>query len=264
MGRKAFTLIELLVVIAILVILAGLLLPVFAGAREQARRVTCTSNLKQISTAFRLYADDWDGAWPFTTRKDGPSLAPRSLPELQLEWFWLPIQTYVKNFGVLHCPSDNVSNAERAVGAALLSMEDDRRIPRLSYGVNIWLGGLVGNPPLAPAPDRGIPYPSQTAMLADCALHVFKCLVVTEGDGTRISSVAYANAIRPRDLVDICDLGRSGRGEERHLGGSNVAFVDGHVRFVSASRFLERREVRNGFGVLVQYPIFEPTAVPPQ
>jgi prepilin-type N-terminal cleavage/methylation domain-containing protein/prepilin-type processing-associated H-X9-DG protein len=264
MGRKAFTLIELLVVIAILAILAGLLFPVFARAREQARRATCTSNLKQVSLAFRMYADDWDGAWPFTTRKNGPSLAPRNLPELQLEWFWLPIQPYIKNFGVLHCPSDSVNNAERAVGAELLSMEDDPRIPRLSYGVNIWLGGLVGNPPLPPGPDRGISYPAETALAADCALHVFKCVVTNDPDGTRVSSVAYANVIRPRDLVDICDLGRSGRGEERHGDGTNVAFVDGHVRYVPANRFLERREVRNGFGVRVQYPIFEMTAVPPQ
>ena len=52
-------------------------------------------------------------------------------------------------------------------------------------------------------------------------------------------------------------------GEERHTNGSNVAFCDGHVQFIPADRFLDRKEVRDGFGVRVQYPIFIPTAVPP-
>ena len=65
----------------------------------------------------------------------------------------------------------------------------------------------------------------------------------------------------PRDLVSICDVGVPG--EERHRNGSNVAFVDGHVQFIQADRFLERKEVRDGVGVTVQYPIFKPTALPP-
>jgi len=52
-------------------------------------------------------------------------------------------------------------------------------------------------------------------------------------------------------------------GEERHLNGSNVAFVDGHVQFIPSNRFVERKEVRNGVGVLVQWPIFKPGAVAP-
>ncbi|HAH86615.1 MAG TPA: hypothetical protein DCL60_04515 [Armatimonadetes bacterium] len=60
-SRKGFTLIELLVVIAIIAILAAILFPVFAKAREKARQTTCSSNLKQISTAIQMYAQDWDG-----------------------------------------------------------------------------------------------------------------------------------------------------------------------------------------------------------
>jgi prepilin-type processing-associated H-X9-DG protein len=212
-----------------------------------------------------MYGDDYDGAWPFATLKAPSSLAPRSFEELQYEWFWLPIQPYVRNFGVLHCPSDSVNTAERAIGSVLLGkhMENDPRIPRLSYGVNLWLAGVVGPSGLPAAGDTAISHPAETAMLADCALHVFKCQVATERGGTRVSSVAYANAIRPRQPVDICGLGRSGRGEERHGEGSNVVFVDGHVAFVSASRFLERNEVRSGARVLVQYPIFQPTAAAP-
>src|SRR5215210_8440731 len=62
--RKAFTLIELLVVIAIIAILAAILFPVFAQAREKARQATCQSNLKQIATAFQMYATDYDGTFP--------------------------------------------------------------------------------------------------------------------------------------------------------------------------------------------------------
>jgi prepilin-type processing-associated H-X9-DG protein len=256
-------LIELLVVIAVIAILAAMLFPVFAQAREQARRASCTSNLKQLVSAFRMYADDFDGHTPISTVWAEPrSLAPKNFDELRRSWFMDPIQAYVKNYQVLHCPSDRVKNGERAAGAELLSMADDPRFPRLSYGVNIHLGGVAAaNNPLAGAGDTGVEYPSQTAMIADCALNVFECLMIRRKDGTPVSSVAYANAIRPRDLVWICDLGVPG--EERHLNGSNVAFVDGHVQFIPSNRFVERKEVRNGVGVLVQWPIFKPGAVAP-
>src|SRR5579872_5071957 len=63
-AKKGFTLIELLVVIAIIAILAAILLPVFATARERARQSTCESNLKQIGTAFTAYLQDFDEKWP--------------------------------------------------------------------------------------------------------------------------------------------------------------------------------------------------------
>jgi len=63
-SRKGFTLIELLVVIAIIAILAAILFPVFAKARERARSTTCASNLKQFGTAFMMYAGDYDERFP--------------------------------------------------------------------------------------------------------------------------------------------------------------------------------------------------------
>ena len=61
--KKGFTLIELLVVIAIIAILAAILFPVFAQAREKARAASCLSNMKQLGTAFALYLDDWEGGF---------------------------------------------------------------------------------------------------------------------------------------------------------------------------------------------------------
>ena len=63
-GRNGFTLIELLVVIAIIAILAAILFPVFAQAREKARQTQCLSNLRQIGTSIIMYATDYDGCFP--------------------------------------------------------------------------------------------------------------------------------------------------------------------------------------------------------
>jgi len=95
--RKAFTLIELLVVIAIIAILAAILFPVFAQAREQARKITCTSNLKQLGTAVMMYVQDNDEQFPF-----GNNWSRLTNPcgnKYQL-------YPYVKNLQVFHCPSD--------------------------------------------------------------------------------------------------------------------------------------------------------------
>ena len=67
MSRRGFTLIELLVVIAIIAILAAILFPVFASARESARRTTCVSNLRQLGMAAHMYAGDYDELFPATT-----------------------------------------------------------------------------------------------------------------------------------------------------------------------------------------------------
>jgi prepilin-type processing-associated H-X9-DG protein len=115
---------------------------------------------------------------------------------------------------------------------------------------------------LTPAGDAAIPYPSQTALLADCAYWLFACVLETDRAGRRYSTVAYANAIRPREGINICYMGNPG--EERHGTGSNIAFADGHVRFLAADRFLKRKEVRDGTGVVVEYPIVNPSAVLPQ
>jgi len=96
--RKAFTLIELLVVIAIIAILAAILFPVFAQARETARSAACKSNLKQIGVAWAMYAQDYDEVTNLNTWNGG------GFGLLQI--FGERLQPYIKNYNVLKCPSD--------------------------------------------------------------------------------------------------------------------------------------------------------------
>jgi prepilin-type N-terminal cleavage/methylation domain-containing protein/prepilin-type processing-associated H-X9-DG protein len=103
--KRAFTLIELLVVIAIIAILAAILFPVFARARESARRITCASNLKQLGTAVMMYVQDHDEVYPHGGNWHG------TRPEVDktyLQGNRVKINTYVKNESVWHCPDDNV------------------------------------------------------------------------------------------------------------------------------------------------------------
>src|SRR5438874_836054 len=104
--RNGFTLIELLVVIAIIAILAAILFPVFAQAREKARQASCTSNLKQLGSAMLMYAQDYDETFPHV-----PSVTARV--DTTVDWgtntwvyndVYVLLQAYVKNFKVFYCP----------------------------------------------------------------------------------------------------------------------------------------------------------------
>jgi len=96
--RSGFTLIELLVVIAIIAILAAILFPVFAQAREKARSTTCLSNMKQLGTATTMYIQDYDGAYPLAWYGDAPAYG-----------FDCALLPYVKNLGVFDCPSNKTT-----------------------------------------------------------------------------------------------------------------------------------------------------------
>src|SRR5262249_25342811 len=109
--RPAFTLIELLVVIAIIAILAAVLFPVFAQAREKARQSACLNNLRQIGTAFTLYVDAYDGEMP--DRRDLKSSLPGGyLPwtswptsDPRAGWAAVVLHPYLSTEGVWSCPS---------------------------------------------------------------------------------------------------------------------------------------------------------------
>src|ERR1043165_6408849 len=96
--RRGFTLIELLVVITIIAALAAILFPVFAQAREAARKASCQSNLKQLGTGWTMYAQDYDETTNANTWNGG------GFWENQI--FIERLQPYIKNYNVARCPSD--------------------------------------------------------------------------------------------------------------------------------------------------------------
>ena len=158
-SRRGFTLIELLVVIAIIAILAAILFPVFARAREQARRTACLSNLKQIGLAIMMYVQDYDERMPIC----GPMAHRASYCRFQSD-LSLPdvIMPYVKNFDLFVCPDG-----------------DDRWLPggslEYSYGSHYWYwcAGTYGAPGRVGLSDvcgykiEAIRYPADKTIVGD-------------------------------------------------------------------------------------------------
>src|SRR6266542_3391406 len=141
--NRGFTLIELLVVIAIIAILAAILFPVFAQAREKARMSACVSNLRQIGTALMMYVQDYDETYPYIRFHGDTAEKGRRT------YVWKnAIAPYLKNKGVLACPFNPYSRTVPGIPGKKLTpagpaganaegweVEPDLQMP-ISYAMN--------------------------------------------------------------------------------------------------------------------------------
>lgn len=250
MKRIAFTLIELLVVIAIIAILAAILFPVFAQAREQARKTQCLSNAKQIGLASMMYAQDYDEILP-ETGWVGPCSAPASqgcaVDTSGRDPYWsgvfafpLAIIPYKKNYQILVCPSDPDKGGFNKLGsycfeAQLLAagipgayegisrvVNGMRSVLPLSYAGNYFLAGGYYVPWAQydcrkMLPMSSIEFPAQTFYVTDV--------------GSRIDS--FGNAFAGWYIAPGYDNGPNRRWPkgQRHQNGRNWIFADGHAKY---------------------------------
>ena len=219
--RKAFTLIELLVVIAIIAILAAILFPVFARARENARRASCMSNLKQIGLGLFQYTQDYDETMPFVTCSN---LGNCSTPTATANPWYVTVQPYIKSYQILSCPSDTAT----ALAA------DTRFLPGYVYA------GVPGLTAASTAQDiaKAIPlsYGSNLELAASLNIASFNSpsqLFLLVETGPRTTS-ATAASLGTWYTEPGYGSGGSDRwpGGKRHFDGRNFLFADGHVKWI--------------------------------
>lgn len=235
--KSGFTLIELLVVIAIIAILAAILFPVFAQAREKARQITCASNMKQIGLALLQYQQDYDESFPIT------------VGEYTLSGVWIPVYTtnsanwqapaatwdiniesYTKNMQVEECPDDTRS----AYLLAPMAGDPAGAGAYHSYGLceNL-VGAALGK----------MPSPAETLMMADA---------VTGSAGKR-------DGFYPGNWWWFWNIGGTDGYidgtpsiDYRHAGGTlaNFLFADGHVKAIQGTN----ASTGHPFGTFEQLP----------
>ena len=210
--KRGFTLIELLVVIAIIAILAAILFPVFAKAREKARQTSCLSNVKELGLGALMYVQDYDEKFVRTSGADMVAWAAANT--VGCVWY-NAIMPYVKNDQIYVCPSDGSlasarwsssattwANHPSGAGAVFPNSAGFAPFP-LSYGVNHHQGGQS----LA-----SVPYPAETGML-------FECTVILSYESSTWEPRAYI------------------RDASRHNDGFNACMFDGHAKWFGKSTY---------------------------
>lgn len=249
MRQKAFTLIELLVVIAIIALLAAILFPAFSRSRENARRSSCQSNLKQIGTGLMQYMQDYDGYLVPTQTSGSPAIS----------WSTL-IFPYIKNSQVFFCPSTTAPGITAPVDPQFVtggpsyygattndSSGSASQVPGLSYGRNIIPRGGTGattttwfTPGFYYAGALGrsgfVGYnsgnntqtttPLNEAAIQDAAgtIHIFDAMA-TSNNGNSI------RAITDEKSTDHFSDATNSKTAPRHFDGFNAMFGDGHVKW---------------------------------
>ena len=197
--RRGFTLIELLVVIAIIAILAAILFPVFAKAREKARQTSCLSNMKQISLGILQYAQDYDEMMVPDALSVFSYMSPDGTPinispPCAMLWMYL-VYPYVKNVQVFTCPSYTDGWSPTVYDGSC------------GYGKNVQLGNVAMGE---------MDQPTQTILVLDSNYYLADWDVVDDPDATSSGS---DNADLPRD---------------KHNEGANFSFCDGHAKWLKA------------------------------
>ncbi len=202
MRNRGFTLIELLVVIAIIAILAAILFPVFARAREKARQSSCLSNVRQLMTGVQMYAQDYDETLPpvavsaASYRMPGGGLHTSGV----MPWIVL-LDPYIRNHQVFSCPSATGAWNGGDVNSANVNTEFNI----VSYGYNEYLTSCrTGN----------VRFPSQTMCIVDGVTTNYFIDTMATFHGTA--------------AVD----GRNSVAWQRHNEGANAGYVDGHAKWV--------------------------------
>jgi prepilin-type N-terminal cleavage/methylation domain-containing protein/prepilin-type processing-associated H-X9-DG protein len=224
MQKAAFTLIELLVVIAIIAILAAILFPVFAQAREKARTASSGSNVRQLGLAIMMYKQDYDERFPFGGWRPGDNGTD--------EWQNTTV-TYIKNKGIFRCPSTTDLD------------EDNSRPEEWAWNrnpVNYLYNNQFGRDH-RPINDAAAVAPAETFMLMD-GHSDWGC----PGSPPRCIGVDWQGRPRTTWLMEDTTFGDRGSlvhgwlswqgftwGLPRHNAGANVCYADGHVKYIKVN-----------------------------
>ncbi len=240
-ARNGFTLIELLVVIAIIAILAAILFPVFGRARENARRSSCQSNMKQMSLAYLQYTQDYDEIQPKISTSFNAGGAPRSAPWPQL------LQPYIKSTQVFSCPSDDGTEPHQSMGTFTgpTSPYDPRpfgfvRPFHVSYMANrnvyttgtgsFSMAAVVSPSTVVGITDGGL----QGSLTAPYVTKVKKPQAyILDYPGGFQTNATFSGLVRA-DPATNRDWGAP---NPRHLDTVVVGFLDGHVKAVRLDKF---------------------------
>ena len=232
--RHAFTLIELLVVIAIIAILAAILFPVFAQAREKARQTACLSNTKQIGTAVQMYLQDYDEQLFFYASTASPSQSRTGavIPTSQkdaLRW-WNIVMPYIKSAAVFACPSDGAPTPSADINGQATILR--------SYIACRSAEGLA----LSQIDD-----PVETMVVAD------KWEKNSVGAVTDSWIEAWNGDFDP-DNGPGADHSRMFKAGNRHQGLINCVMFDGHAKVLTAGAIQESKDL-TGCNLIYKYPV---------
>jgi prepilin-type N-terminal cleavage/methylation domain-containing protein/prepilin-type processing-associated H-X9-DG protein len=231
--RRAFTLIELLVVVAIIAILAAILFPVFAQAREKARSAACLSNLRQLGAATQMYIQDYDERLFFRVSATTPSVSRTgavvpSVAQPPVLW-WNALLPYTRNAQIVACPSDPAP-APSKDAAGSLTVKRSYIAIRAAEAMSL----------------AQIDLPAETLILVD-KWHV------GAGPAGKVITDSWIEPFNG-DFDYYPTYGRMSLAGDRHQGGLNASFFDGHAKWlkgqvIGASRVLTGCTLVNAFPI---------------